>query len=333
VRLQKQLRVAKGKTASAEDDRRELEVDNRTAKRTSGRRGILATPVQLAAAKARVVAAKAEAKRVTMELARVRREERRLRAETVRLGRGVEREKEFLDRVQLKENQRHRKIHRRLDTEALNKSMPPELQVALPAATIPRMYPRAELVLVSWWVCEWMKKHLDAAATELNGRAFVYRNSDTMSVDGRLLFPKPDDVEVGTLIAMVADALRAMACGLTAILGEREPGERRSSLYYHETFFQAAVGIYTQKHGFTSPGDRSRVLPGGIIETEFAGEWTAESADHALVVLEAIYDNLTAAAEERDEEFELGMLEVRFHWDLRHERPERSRAAPDRSQC
>jgi hypothetical protein len=333
-RLLTLLKRANVKLTATEKARRLLVSEDKTARKSKGRRGKRASAGQLAQAKARVVAAKGEAARVTRELGEVKREVRRLRAVLARLQRSVGSEKVFLTRVRQKENQRHRQIHRRLDVEAMNKQLPPELQSEEPAAPAARTYPRPELVLVSWWVCEWMRLHLEAAAAQIGGQAFVYRYEETMSVDGRLLFRKPDDMEIGELIASIADVLRPMQCGLTPLFGEaRGMDERRSSLYYHETFFQAAITIYTQNHGFSSPGDRSRVLPGGIIESEFDGHWTSESADQALQALEAIYLNLVEAGTEREEEFEMGLLEVRFHWNPEGERPERSRAAPDRSVC
>jgi hypothetical protein len=333
-RLLKLQKSAAASVKAAESALRQLAAEEKLHKQSKGRRGRLPRPGQLAALRQRRTAAKAESKRVALTLVKARKEERRLRTEIARLTRIVDAEKAGQAKVRQKENQRHRQIHRRLDVEEMNKRLVPELHRPLPAWPGPRPYAWPELSVVSWWVCEWMKANLEPVAEQIGGHSFVFRNTETLSVDGRLIFLKPDETEMGELVSSVADLLRRMTCELTPLLGEdRRLLARRSSLYYHETFFQAAVTIYTDKHGFTSPGDRSKVLPGGLIETEFDGDWTSESADHALQVLEAIYDSLMEAGEEREEEFQLGRLELRFHWNPMVERPERARPPAEQNFC
>jgi hypothetical protein len=242
-------------------------------------------------------------------------------------------------RLRRKEARRHRRWHAYLDARQLNLNLPPELHQPVPTYPGVRQYPRADLELVSEWVCAWMLGHLQRAAEQLRGVAFVYRYPESLEVDGRLMFRVPGDADRSEVAGDIADVLEPMRADVDMDVITGDTVEVARTLYWHEVWVQSCLVFYEMHMGRDggkergSPGDRSRLLPGGIREVELHSHWRRGDLAVPLETLFQIEQDFRERAEERQEEFDMGLYELRFHWTPTEARPDREREGADRTNC
>lgn len=239
-------------------------------------------------------------------------------------------------RLRRKEARRHRAWHAYLDARRLNLEVPPELAAKVPPIPGQRDYTREEMEQVSEWVCAWLRRHLEQAARDLRGVAFVYRYPETLEVDGRLIFRLPDDEDRSEAAARISDVLMPLMADVDF---QREKGASKvvvETLYWHELWVQAGLTAYAHAgYKSDSPKDRSRVLPGGIRALPFESHWRRGDLSVPLETLFQIEADLLERLGEREEEDEVRVeqLELRFHWNPNEQRPDRVREAATQTNC
>lgn len=328
LRARALLQLAEEDLATDEKQLADLQAAERRRKRLKHK-----TPVRgMKAAAARVAAGKKKAVALKREVTTLARCVDAFRADEARKKKKAQREKRARERLLEAEAERHRRIHERLDVLAANLWRPLEIRADVPGLPGPRSYGKAALSQVSLWVCEWMRRGLRAAAEKLGGVALVYRYPESLEVDGRLIVkipPYEEGDEFSTWLAEVAqevqDELRDVDPDvLTASLKDFV-----GALYTHELWVQGVVVVHVNEKGNDSPFDRSKVLPGGVIEGEMRSNWSHDVnlgvaiANVVLTMADHIYRSALIAFAERSQEAEFTQAELRFHWSLSPERPDR----------
>lgn len=242
-------------------------------------------------------------------------------------------------RLRRKEARRHQEWHRFLEAVDLNLNLPPELAVQVPRMPAMRDYPWADLERVSVWVCEWLLGVLGEIAANLGGVSFVYRYPESLEVDGRVIFRLPEDSDRSEDGARVADAFAPILRDVDFAFDKGATKEVVLTLYGHEIWVQSALITYWPKgRKIKSPDDKSRVLPGGIIESEMQSNWRRGDVAVPLETLWQIERDLREESEaDREEgqeaEMRIGHFELRFHWNPSEGRPHRKRDGATETNC